>query len=75
MELLFLRQNKSLKIGFDQSAGTKQRFLLPFPHLEPKCTIIKAIISHLSWGMHLTSSVRELAEISELLHQRTKPQK
>lgn len=50
MELPFLIQDKWLKIGFDQEAGTKQCFLLSSFLLGPKCTIIKAIISHLGWG-------------------------
>lgn len=53
VELPFLLQNKLLKIGFDQEAGTKPCFLPSSFLLEPKCTIIKAIISHLGWVGHI----------------------
>lgn len=56
-ELPFLIQNKLLKVGFDQRAGTELRFFSPRPLFGAHAAMIYVIIGHVGlWGAHLISS-------------------
>lgn len=56
-ELPFLIQNKLLKVGFDQRAGTELRFSSPRPPFGAHAAMIYVIIGHVGlWGAHLISS-------------------
>lgn len=56
-ELPFLIQNKLLKVGFDQRAGTELRFFSPRPPFGAHAAMIYVMIGHVGlWGAHLISS-------------------
>lgn len=58
-ELPFLIQNKLLKVGFDQRAGTELRFSSPCPPFGAHAAMIYVMIGHVGlWGAHLISSER-----------------
>lgn len=58
-ELPFLIQNKLLKVGFDQRAGTELRFFSPRPPFGAHAAMIYVMIGHVGlWGAHLISSER-----------------